>query len=117
MMRGASVDEWDEGKNTIGRTAAVLNKPYKATFTFYLTSKFVGIGLSSYKKINLPDRGLKKVEKHWSRKLHWSRSLYFTHSNVASIWFFFYCQRYVLSNIFDLHSVTLMTTGKIHKLW
>jgi len=24
------------GKNTIGRTAAVLKKPHKATFTFYL---------------------------------------------------------------------------------
>ena len=26
------------GKNTIGRTAAVLKKPHKATFTFYLTT-------------------------------------------------------------------------------
>jgi len=26
-----------EGKNAIGRTAAVLKKPYKATFTFYLS--------------------------------------------------------------------------------
>ena len=28
------------------------------------TSKFVGIGPSSYKKKNLPGRGLTKVEKH-----------------------------------------------------
>jgi hypothetical protein len=31
------------------------------------TSKFVGTGPSSYKKKNLPGRGLTKVEKHWSR--------------------------------------------------
>jgi hypothetical protein len=31
------------------------------------TSKFVGTGPSSYKKKNLPGRGLTKVdEKHWS---------------------------------------------------
>jgi len=29
------------------------------------TSKFVGTGPSSYKKRNLPGRGLTKVEKHW----------------------------------------------------
>jgi len=29
------------------------------------TSKFVGTGRSSYKKNNLPGRGLTKVEKHW----------------------------------------------------
>jgi len=32
-----------------------------------VTSKFVGTGPSSYKKKNLPGRGLTKVEKHWSR--------------------------------------------------
>jgi len=32
-----------------------------------LTSKFVRTGPSSYEKINLPGRGLTKVEKHWSR--------------------------------------------------
>ena len=32
------------------------------------TSKFVGTGPSSYKKKNLPDRGLTKVEKHCFRK-------------------------------------------------
>jgi len=31
------------------------------------TSKFVGTGPSSYKKKNLPGRGLTKVEKHWCR--------------------------------------------------
>ena len=31
------------------------------------TSKFVGIGPSSYKKKNLPGRGLTKVEKHCSK--------------------------------------------------
>jgi len=31
------------------------------------TSKFAGTGPSSYKKKNLPDRGLTKVEKHWLR--------------------------------------------------
>ena len=30
-----------------------------------LTSKFVGTGPSSYKKKNLPGRGLTEVEKHW----------------------------------------------------
>jgi len=30
------------------------------------TSKFVGTGPSSYKKKNLPGRGLTKVEKHWT---------------------------------------------------
>jgi len=29
------------------------------------TSKFVGTGSSSYKKNNLPGRGLTNVEKHW----------------------------------------------------
>ena len=29
------------------------------------TSKFVGTGASSYKKKNLPGRGLAEVEKHW----------------------------------------------------
>jgi hypothetical protein len=32
------------------------------------TSKFVGTGPSSYKKKNLTDRGLTKVEKHCSRQ-------------------------------------------------
>jgi len=32
------------------------------------TSKFVGTGPSSYKKKNLPGRGLTKVEKHWVNK-------------------------------------------------
>jgi len=32
------------------------------------TSKFVGTGPSSYKKKNLPGRGLTKVEKHWLSK-------------------------------------------------
>ena len=32
------------------------------------TSEFVGTGPSSYKKNNLPGRGLTKVEKHWSRQ-------------------------------------------------
>ena len=32
------------------------------------TSKFVGTGPSYYKKKNLPDRGLTKVEKHWYRR-------------------------------------------------
>jgi len=31
------------------------------------TSKFVGTRSSSYKKKNLPGRGLTKVEKHWIR--------------------------------------------------
>jgi hypothetical protein len=31
------------------------------------TSKFVGTGPSSYKKKNLPGRGLTKVDKHWYR--------------------------------------------------
>jgi len=31
------------------------------------TSKFVWTGPSSYKKNNLPGRGVTKVEKHWSR--------------------------------------------------
>jgi len=31
------------------------------------TSKFVGTGPSSYKKKNLPGRGLTKVEKHWCK--------------------------------------------------
>jgi hypothetical protein len=31
-------------------------------------SKFVGTGPSSYKKKNLPGRGLTKVEKHWVRQ-------------------------------------------------
>jgi hypothetical protein len=31
------------------------------------TSKFVGTGPSSYKKKDLPGRGLTKVEKHWCR--------------------------------------------------
>ena len=31
------------------------------------TSKFVGTGPSSYEKKNLPDRGLTKFQKHWSR--------------------------------------------------
>ena len=31
------------------------------------TSKFVGTGPSSYKKKNLPGRGLTKVEEHWYR--------------------------------------------------
>jgi len=30
------------------------------------SSKFVGTGPSSYKKKNLPGRGLTEVEKHWS---------------------------------------------------
>jgi len=30
------------------------------------TSKFVGIGPSSYEKKNLPGRSLTKAEKHWS---------------------------------------------------
>ena len=33
------------------------------------TSKFAGTGPSSYKKNNLPGRGLTKVEKHWSSVL------------------------------------------------
>jgi hypothetical protein len=33
-----------------------------------LTSKFVGTGPSSYKKKNLPGRGLTKVEKHWTKE-------------------------------------------------
>jgi len=33
------------------------------------TSKFIGTGPSSYKKKNLPGRGLTKVEKHWD----WSK--------------------------------------------
>ena len=32
------------------------------------TSKFVGTGPSSFKKKNLPGRGLTKVEKHWSMR-------------------------------------------------
>jgi len=32
------------------------------------TSKFVGTGPSSYKKKNLPGRGLTKVEKHYPRQ-------------------------------------------------
>jgi hypothetical protein len=32
------------------------------------TSKFVGIGPSSYKKNNLPGRGLTKVENHLTRE-------------------------------------------------
>ena len=32
------------------------------------TSRFVGTGPSSYKKKNLPDRGLTKVEKPWSKR-------------------------------------------------
>jgi len=31
------------------------------------TSKSVGTGPSSYEKMNLPGRGLTKVEKHWTR--------------------------------------------------
>ena len=31
-----------------------------------VTSEFVGTGPSSYKKKNLPGRGLTKIEKHWS---------------------------------------------------
>jgi len=31
------------------------------------TSKFVRTGPSSYKKKDLPGRGLTKVEKHWNR--------------------------------------------------
>ena len=34
-----------------------------------LTSKSVGTGPSSYKKNNLPGRGLTKVEKHWPNVL------------------------------------------------
>jgi hypothetical protein len=34
------------------------------------TSKFVGTGPSSYKKKNLPGRGLTKVEKHCSKPFH-----------------------------------------------
>jgi len=43
-----------------------------------LTSKSVGTGPSSYDKRNLPDRGLTKVEKHWSR------SHTHTHTHEAS---------------------------------
>ena len=35
-----------------------------------LTSKFVGTGPSSYKKKNLPGRGLTKVEKRWLKPLY-----------------------------------------------
>jgi hypothetical protein len=34
------------------------------------TNKFVGPGPSSYKKTNLPGRGLTKFEKHWSKEGH-----------------------------------------------
>ena len=37
MMRGASGNELVEGKNTIGRKAAVFKKPHKATFNIFLT--------------------------------------------------------------------------------
>jgi len=37
------------------------------------TSKFVGTGPSSYKKKNLPDRGLTKVENHWPNPPHADR--------------------------------------------
>ena len=33
------------------------------------TTKFFGIGPSSYEKKNLPGRGLTKVQKHWSRQI------------------------------------------------
>jgi len=36
------------------------------------TSKSAGTGPSSYKKKNLPGRGLTKLEKHWLR-VHWIR--------------------------------------------
>jgi hypothetical protein len=36
------------------------------------TSKFVGTGPSSYKKKNLPGRGLTKVEKHCCKLMEWT---------------------------------------------
>jgi hypothetical protein len=39
----------------------------KKMFGKVLTSKSVGTGPSSYEKQNLPDCGLTKVEKHWSK--------------------------------------------------
>ena len=36
-------------------------------------SKFVGTGPSSYEKKNLPDGGVTKVEKHWTRPCRFPR--------------------------------------------
>jgi len=52
------------------------------------TSKFVGTGPSSYKKKNLPVRGLTKLEKHWSiasSVLSEVRTLLYIQSTCSSV--------------------------------